>query len=149
MTLEHFKTEIMEGEGLFRIGDGLRLMDDEARHRGCLLVGQVPLHEAVHVADGRESVDNQRAVGLRLGHRRGDVGLVGDVADDLLNDVFQREQPHHLTVLVDDDREMGFALEKRVELILDRRGLGHEPWRLDQRHDVDLADVAAGIAQSS
>jgi len=29
MTLKHLKTEIMEGEGLARIRDGLRLVDDE------------------------------------------------------------------------------------------------------------------------
>ena len=47
-----------------------------------------------------------------------DVGLVGDLADDLLDDVLERDQAHNLSIFVDDDGEMRLPLVEGVELIL-------------------------------
>jgi hypothetical protein len=43
--------------------------------------------------------------------------LVADVADDLLDDVLERHEPHHLAVLVDDEGEMRLAREEGLELV--------------------------------
>ena len=55
------------------------------------------------------------------------VVLVGDLADDLLEDVLERDQPLHLAVLVDDERQLRLALQELVELVLDAGRVGHEP----------------------
>ena len=57
--------------------------------------------------------------GCSLASDRCDVGLVGDVADDLLDDVLERHQAHDLAILVDHDGEMRLALQKGVELVLE------------------------------
>ena len=57
----------------------------------------------------------------------GDVVLVGDVADDLLEDVLERHQPLDLAVFVDHQREMGLAPAERLELVGQRADVGHEP----------------------
>ena len=74
-----------------------------------LLVGQMPVHGAVEVADRHRAVDVDRAVGLRAHALRREIVLVRDVADDLLKNVFQRDEALHLAVLVDDEREVGLA----------------------------------------
>ena len=76
---------------------------------------------------GNAAVDDDRAVGLLLDALHVDVVLVGDLADDLLDDVFERDQALDLAVLVDDDGEMRLAPQEGVELVLQRRGVGHEP----------------------
>ena len=53
--------------------------------------------------------------------------LVADVADDLLQNVLERDETHHLAIFVDDEGEMGLALQEGLELILERRRLRHEP----------------------
>ena len=41
---------------------------------------------------------------------RADIGLVGDVADDLLDDVLERDEAHDLSIFVDDDGKMRLPL---------------------------------------
>ena len=76
---------------------------------------------------GTVAVDDDRAVGLLPDALHGDVVLVGDVADDLLDDVLERHQALHLAIFVDDDGEMRLAPQEGVELVLQRGGVGHEP----------------------
>ena len=51
LAAQHAEAEAVEGEALARLGDRARLVDDEAGDRGRLVVGQVPVHRAVEVAD--------------------------------------------------------------------------------------------------
>src|SRR5579859_1907039 len=46
MAAQHAEAKSVEREGLPRLGDRSRLMDDEAGNRGGLGVGQIPLHGA-------------------------------------------------------------------------------------------------------
>ena len=68
--------------------------------------GSVPVERAVEIADRHRAVDDDRAVGLLLDALDIDVVLVGDLADDLLDDVLQRHQALDLAIFVDDDGEM-------------------------------------------
>ena len=70
--------------------------------------------------------------------------LVGDVADDLLEDVLERDEAHHLAVLVDHQRELRLAPAERLELLRQRTDVGHEPRRPRDRRDVDLGEIAVG-----
>src|SRR5262249_31456696 len=97
----------VECEDLAGLGDGLGLVDPQAGHGGWLLVGQVPIHLPIAVADGYRAVDIDRAVYLRADADVLDIVLVGNLADDLLQDVLQRNQALHLAVLVDHERQLG------------------------------------------
>jgi hypothetical protein len=58
-----------------------------------------------------------------------DVVLVGNVADDLLQHVLERDQTHDLAILVDHQREVRLAAPERLELLGKRTDVGHEPRR--------------------
>src|SRR6266516_7391602 len=96
---QHAEAEAVEGEGLPWFWDRLRLVDDESGDGCRLIVGQVPFHHSVQVPDRNRTVDVDRAIGLRPHARHGDVVLVGDVADDFFENIFQRHQAHEFTVL--------------------------------------------------
>src|SRR5215475_5066415 len=61
---QNFKAVAIEGEGLAWLGDGLRLVDDEASDRGGLVVRQRPIHLAVKIAYCHLAVDIHRAISL-------------------------------------------------------------------------------------
>ena len=146
---QHVKAKAVKGEALSRLRDRPRLVDDDAGDGGRLVVGNVPIHRPVEVAHRHRAVDIDRTVRLRphAGHR--DVVLVADVADDLLDDVLDRHQAFHLAVFVDHQRERRLAAAKRLELLVERRRVGHEPGRRHHRHDVDLGGVAARRLQGA
>ena len=54
------------------------------------------------------------------------VVLVGDLADDLLDDVLDGDQPGGAAVLVDDDREVVLVALHLAQQVVDRLALGHE-----------------------
>ncbi len=54
------------------------------------------------------------------------VVLVGDLADDLLEDVLDRDQPGRAAVLVDDDRDVDLVALHLAQQVVDRLALGHE-----------------------
>ena len=69
------------------------------------------------------------------------VVLVLDVADDLLDDVLERDDAAQRAVLVDDDGEMLVAGAEGLELVEQDRRFGDEPGR---RHDVVDLDRFGG-----
>ena len=75
--------------------------------------------------------------------------LVGDVADDLFQNVFQRHHAFDFAVFVDHQREVGLAAAKRLELLGQCADVGHEPRRQRDCHDVNLAEVAFGVLQDA
>ena len=141
---QHFEAEAVETEHLTGFGNGAGFVDHEAGDRRRLLVGQIPIHRAVEIAQRNRAVDQHRAVLLRAHALHGDVVLVADVADDLLQNVLQRDEAHDLAIFVDDECEMRLALEKLLELILERRRFRREPGRQHDLVDAQLRGVAAG-----
>ena len=117
-------------------------MDDEPGDGRRFVVGQVPLQGAVEIADRNAAIDVDRAVGLRPHARHRDVVLIGDVADDFLQNVLERDQPHHLTVFVDHQREMRLPTPESFELLGQRADVGHEPGRPRNGGDVDFGKIA-------
>ena len=73
--------------------------------------------------------------------------LVGNIADDLLQDVLERDQAFDLAVFVNHQREVGLAPAERLELLRQRPDVRHEPWRQRDRHDVDLPHVTVGLVE--
>ena len=147
LAVEDLEAEAVEGEGLAGAGDRLGLVDDEAGDGVGLLVGERPVEGAVEVADGDAALDLDRAVGL-AGDAGGllDVVLVGDVADDLLDDVLERDEALERAVLVDDEGEVGAAAEELAELVVEGRRLGDEVGL--HRHVDDVEALEHGRARA-
>ena len=75
------------------LGDGLQVLQHEPVHRPRAAGGKLPLHRTVQLPHAGGAVDEIRAVGLGM-----DVGAVigrigGELPDDLLEQVFDRDHP--------------------------------------------------------
>ena len=64
--------------------------------------------------------------------------LVGDLADELLDDVLEGDDAGRPAVLVDDDRHLQALLAQRLEQRVEPHGLGHPDGVRHQRLDGDL-----------
>src|SRR5258708_36410298 len=91
------------------------------------LFRSIPAQRAIELTDCRGSVDHDRAVALFAHALHRDVVLVANIANDLLDDVLERNQPLHDAVLVDDERRMGLSAQELLELVAQRGRLGDEP----------------------
>ena len=96
-------------------------MNHEAGHGRGFLVGQIPAHRAIELPDGRGAVNHDRPVAQFAHALHRDVVLIANIADDLLDDVFKRNQPLHDAVFVDDERRMGLSAQEGLELVAERR----------------------------
>ena len=81
------------------------MLEDEPVHRPRAAGGKLPVHRAVQLPHAGGAIDEIRAVGLGV-----DVGAVigrigGELPDDLLEQVFDRDQPFDLAILVHDEPE--------------------------------------------
>ena len=82
------------------------------------------------------------AVGQPADRAPGGVGLVGDLADDLLDDVLDRDDPGGAAVLVDHDRELGALALEVGEQVVERLGLGHDRRLAHERVEVRVRRLA-------
>jgi hypothetical protein len=77
--------------------------------------------------------------------------LVGDVADDLLEDVLEGDQALERAVFVDDEGEMRPPADELAHLVVERRRLGDEVGLHGDRHDVEARErlhAAGDLAQA-
>src|SRR5262245_50875281 len=102
VAFQHDETLSVEGERLLLLWNRLSLMDDESRNRCRLIVRQLPVERPVEIADWHRPVDDNRSVGLLFHALDVDIMLVGYLTDDLLDDVFQRDQTFDLAIFIDD-----------------------------------------------
>src|SRR5262249_30053600 len=140
---QHLKPEAVEREALARLRDRAGLVNDEPGDGSGFLVRQIPIHGTVEVADRDPAIDRDGAVELRLDARHRNVVLVLDVADDLLENILERDETHDLAVLVDHEREWTLATAKGLELFGEGSGIGHEPGRQRNRSEVHAREVAS------
>ena len=77
----------MESEYLPRLRDSARFIDDETGDRGGFLVRQIPGHGAIEIADRHGAFNDHGAVGHQAHALNDKIMLVGDVADDFLENV--------------------------------------------------------------
>ena len=80
----------------------------------------------VDVVDRGAARDPQRAAGQVLDAGLLDVVLVGDLADDLLEEVLEGDEPGGPAVLVDDDRHVELLRLHLAQQLGDPLLLGHE-----------------------
>src|SRR5581483_3154558 len=146
---QDLEAKAVKSEALPGLGNRSGLMDDETRDGGGFLIRQLPVHGAVEVPDRHVAVDAHRTVGLRPDAGHDDVVFVADVADDLLEDIFERGEAHDLAVFVDHERERRLAPPEGAQLIQQRTDIGHEPRRPGDRLHVDLRYVSAVILRGA
>src|SRR6516225_10513862 len=84
---QHLKTKAVEREALSGLWDRARFVNDDAGDRGRFVVGNIPIHRAVEIANWHTAIDIDRAVRKRPHARNRYVVLIADVANNFFNDV--------------------------------------------------------------
>ena len=125
---------------------------DRRRRVVALHVDEDAAAAQLQVADRHGAGDDGGTVLQQFDALHAHVGLVGDVADDLLQDVLQRDDAEHLAVLVDDHRDVllagaeGLQLRQQVRDFV-RRVLGVEQHPIEARVREHFGDDVAGEAR--
>ena len=94
---------------------------------------RVDVEQLGEVVDVGAPVDPGLVVGEPDDQRLLDVVLVLDLADDLLEQVLDRDQAGRSAVLVEHDRDVDLAALELVEQVVDAHRLGHEHRRPQER----------------
>jgi len=115
-------------------------MNDQPAHRVELAGIQLRSDLLVEFLDPHLGADQYSAVVLPHQFRRLlGIVFVADLAHDLLQDVFNREQPGGPAVLVHDHGEMIAATEKLVQQGVQALGFGNQRYGPQQRLDFQRA----------
>src|ERR671919_1402119 len=128
--LDHLEAEAVIGDLVASLGGSSELPEDEACNRVVVLLWQLLLELLVEVVDRERAVDAQAPVLEPFQRLVREVVLVLDLADDLLEQVLERDDALEGPVLVDDE---GHVLVRAPEL----GQHGGEVLRLG--HDVAVA----------
>ena len=91
-----------------------------------VLESKVEVEQLQDLVDVGAPVDACLVVGQADDHRLLDVVLVLDLADDLLEQVLDRDQSRGPTVLVEHDRDVHLAPLELMKQVIDGHGFGHE-----------------------
>src|SRR5699024_11207723 len=108
---------------------------------GGLVIGQLPVAAAVHVADGDSAGNDGRAVALHLETLDMLVVLIDDVGDDFLQDILQRDDAAHLSVFVNDDGKVFLAPTESLQLREQVGGFRNKPGRAGDGEKIQLLDI--------
>ncbi len=116
-------------------------MDHKAGNGGCFLIGKVPAQRTIKITDRQRTIDQNRTIRLQSDALHVEIVFIGNIADNLFENVLKRHQPLHITIFINDDGNMRLATEECVELILKCRGIGHKPWLACHLHNVDTLKI--------
>ena len=108
------------------------LAEDDAADRVVILVRELAVEALVELLDRQAALD---AVAIRPeAHDRGVLGieLVVDLADDLLEQILERDEAGDRAVLVDDDRHVALLAPDLGQQVAEALRLGHEVRRIEQ-----------------
>src|SRR3977135_3595359 len=106
LALQDVEAHAVPRDVVTRLGGPTALPADRAADRVEALVGERRAEAVVELVDREHAADAVRVVVDLLDLHLGDVELVLDLADDLLDQILERQDPRHRAVLVDDDREV-------------------------------------------
>src|SRR5438445_4232146 len=111
--------------------------------RVALRDGQINLQPAIKIADGEAAIKQVAAVWLLIALFVDlFVMLVRDVADDLLEQVLERNDALDAAVLIDDKAEMKLLVLHLTQHILEPRRIDHVIRFVDDRIDPELIWLA-------
>ena len=109
---------------------------------GRFIVRQPPFKFTVEVADRHPTVNDAGAARLTTHAGNLHIQFVSDIADDFLQDVFQRHHALQHAIFVHHQGEMLAPFAKRLQLIEQCRRVGYKPWLGRQGGDVNLTRIA-------
>src|SRR5438034_2058688 len=118
LDFEHLETAAVVLDLVALLGRSAQEAEDEAADRVVVLDRQGALELLVEVVDRERPVDAHPAVGQPLDRLVREIELVLDLADDLLEQILERDDPLQIAVLVDHDRHV---LARAPELAQKRR----------------------------
>ena len=104
-----------------------------------LMLSLFERHVAVHAVDRRGRGDQHRAVGLASDRGGRRLALGQDVADDLLDEILDGDEPQHGALLVDDHGERHALGLELLQHGGRRHRLGHERHGPDELLDLRVA----------
>src|SRR4051812_7161663 len=116
--------------------------EDEAGHRVVVLSRHRRLEALVEVVDRKRSVDHDGVLVDLLDRFVRKVELILDVADDLLEQVFEGDDSLHVSVLVDDDGHVLVRAAKLAEQGSEILRLRDDVSRPDDVFDLDLVHAS-------
>src|ERR1051325_5239762 len=125
-----------DGRGGARDRDPAEGVGQQPGHRLHVLVFQVDAEQLAEFGRGQPGRDPGRTVGEPLHRRLFVVVLVGDLADDLFQDVLDRDQPGGTAVLVDHDGHVATLRLHLAEQLVDRLAVRYVAGRADYRGDL-------------
>ena len=117
LAAQDLEAHAVEAKCLSDIRNAPRRVQHQTGDGRGMVVGQAPVHLSIEVADRILTIDDDRTVWLRSQTGARDVEFVGDVADDLFDDVFQGDDAEQAAVFIDDEREMFVTRAECMKLI--------------------------------
>src|SRR3954463_10840663 len=137
-TLRTLSEEVQALHRYRRARDGYPTERPSEQAADSLDVLDVELHikHVLDIIDRDAHMHAHAAVVERLDPWRLPVVLIGDLADDLLEDVLDRHQSRGAAVLVDDDRDMALLGLHLPQQLIDRFGLRDEVSRAHPLFDL-------------
>ncbi len=123
-------------ERLTRLGDAAEPLEHEPGEGLVVALGHGEAAGVEHLVGVQGAVEQPLPGALHAGEPgRRPVVLVVDLADDLLEDVLERDDPGRAAVLVDHDREVAPDAPQVGEQVGEVAGLGHDEGRRHDRRD--------------
>ena len=107
--LQDFHRVVPDVETGSRLRDRLQIFDDQAIEGLRPLGWQVPVHRAIQGANAGPRIDDEAAIRVHmhvLVHHVG--GIRRELADDLLEEVLERDQSLQVSILIDDQSDAAF-----------------------------------------
>ena len=128
------------------IGTRPRVLAEQAADGVDVLVVDVDVEQLAEVVDVQRAGTRVVPSAELLDPGALPVVLVGDLADDLLEDVLDGDQAGRAAVLVDDDRDVVWLALHLAQQVVDRLAVGHEDGRAHHVLDVHLAGARVGCS---
>ena len=142
--LEDFDVQAVELEGFADCGHAANPSQHVAADRLEAFRLDCDVEAVAHLVDARLRAEDPRSVpfvdnGLAL-----DIVFISDLADDLLEQVFEGHETRRAAVLVDDDGHLRLPALEFLEELRHPFGLGNEHRRTDEWRDRLLTSVRLG-----
>src|SRR5918994_2726693 len=118
------------------------LVDEPAEGSEVIVLLETKLQRVPDILDRQAAVRQQDVRGDKLEERALRVVLILDLADDLFEDVLDRDQPGRAAVLVGDDGDVDVLPLELCEHVAQALRLRHDDGRTDQVEQWDAAGTA-------
>ena len=135
------KAEFVKAQDVTNVGHPTEAAEDTARNGAIVTWGKCHTKGFFDPGDVDTPVSTHRAFIDDLHNGLWLIELVFDLANDLFEDVFERDHTGHTTVFVNNDCQMHIAGLQIDEQVCDALGLGH--YRGSAKPQIDVAVGAA------